>query len=749
MVILDGLASLPQTQGWNSKSLEDLHQSAVQFLQTLVPSGTLQVTELRRDTNSIAIGPFKVPLGSLQPASIQFDFGAPTTLENARRVLRACQLMKPILLEGSPGVGKTSLITALAAVSCQRLCRINLSDQTDLADLFGSDLPVEDGYPGEFAWKDAAFLQALQQGDWVLLDEMNLASQSVLEGLNAILDHRGTVYVPELGRSFVKHPNFRLFAAQNPAQQGGGRKGLPKSFINRFTKVYMRELASEDLLIIATTLRPNPNEEYLRQMIGFNSQIHIAATVQRTLGRQGSPWEFNLRDIMRWLALGQNQSKLELNPDNPVEFVGDIYVERFRSMDDRQVVATLIRDAFKTAYNHMHHAHILMTPKYTQLGHSLIERKPGSRLSLHTHPILQRHLNAAQAMAKCIEKGWLVILVGTAGTGKTTLLRHFASLHGTNLVEFHANSATDTTDLLGSFEQEEDAYEHRKWTREVHRSLARASQHAPFTTPDSLEWQRFSGGRRESLVQLLNNVTAEEVREELEGCDKRLGHRDAKGRFVWLDGPLVQALKEGSWFVLDNANLCNPSVLDRLNSLCELGGTLNLTERGLVEGQVEVIRPHSQFRLFMTVDPANGELSRAMRNRGLEINVDHVISSEDQLRLSLSRRDSVIREQGHEVRLPQIPEHLSLGPLQSLLRLLPAFEKLPFDAKVSVLLQRTPRNAYGLLRRLTELRSSGDMSFSLMASHGAIVNFLQLYLARLDLPALFLASQVCSSSPIT
>lgn len=29
----------------------------------------------------------------------------------------------------------------------------------------------------------------------------------------------------------------RIFACQNPLQQGGGRKGLPKSFVNRFTQV--------------------------------------------------------------------------------------------------------------------------------------------------------------------------------------------------------------------------------------------------------------------------------------------------------------------------------------------------------------------------------------------------------------------------------------------------------------------------------------------------------------------------------
>ena len=64
-----------------------------------------------------------------------------------------------------------------------------------------------------FAWRDGPFLKALKSGDWILLDEvnsfilfsslyiqvlsyqMNLASQSVLEGLNACLDHRGDVSI--------------------------------------------------------------------------------------------------------------------------------------------------------------------------------------------------------------------------------------------------------------------------------------------------------------------------------------------------------------------------------------------------------------------------------------------------------------------------------------------------------------------------------------------------------------------------
>lgn len=73
----------------------------------------------------------------------------------------------------------------------------------------------------------------------------------MLEGLNALLDHRAEVYIPELGASFQCPPTFRIFAAQNPVQEGGGRRGLPKSFLNRFTRVHVELLDVHDLQFIA------------------------------------------------------------------------------------------------------------------------------------------------------------------------------------------------------------------------------------------------------------------------------------------------------------------------------------------------------------------------------------------------------------------------------------------------------------------------------------------------------------------
>ncbi|KAI9877153.1 MAG: hypothetical protein M1823_007150, partial [Watsoniomyces obsoletus] len=95
-----------------------------------------------------------------------------------------------------------------------------------------------------------------------------------------------------------------------------------------------------------------------------------------------------------------------------------------------------------------------------------------------------------------------------------------------------------------------------------------------------------------------------------------------RSRFVWNDGVLVDAVQEGYWLVLDNANLCNASVLDRLNSLLEPDGQLIISEQHNADGGVRKIKPHPDFRIILTVDPRYGELSRAMRNRSLEVFLD-------------------------------------------------------------------------------------------------------------------------------
>lgn len=112
-------------------------------------------------------------------------------------------------------------------------------------------------------------------------------------------------------------------------------------------------------------------------------------------------------------------------------------------------------------------------------------------------------------------------------------------------------------------------------------------------------------------------------------CSSSQASVSTAGRFEWVDGALCQAMENGQWVLLNNANLCNPTVLDRLNSVLEPGGVLHLNECGGVTGEPRVIRPHPNFRLFLAYNPLHGEVSRAMRNRGTEVFILPQVSSDD------------------------------------------------------------------------------------------------------------------------
>ncbi|KAI7687452.1 midasin, partial [Hortaea werneckii] len=351
LVYIDTLGANPAgLMTLTGKSLNEERQECLAELSRLVSADASAVysvpAQIVKSTSQLSIGPFSITNRAGSTALPEtFSFDAQTTRNNAMRVLRAMQLAKPVMLEGSPGVGKTALVTATASAAGVPLTRINLSEQTDLLDLFGSDAPVEGAATGTFAWRDAPFLRAMKNGDWVLLDEMNLASQSVLEGLNACLDHRGEVYVPELGQAFSKHPDFRLFAAQNPHHQGGGRKGLPASFVNRFTVVYADAFRPDDLMLICQRSFPQVEISTLKQAIAFVDRLDDEVVRRRRFGANGGPWEFNLRDVFRWLSLLSSEKGF-LQAGNARDCVELLFTQRFRSPTDRAFIKDMFANFF-------------------------------------------------------------------------------------------------------------------------------------------------------------------------------------------------------------------------------------------------------------------------------------------------------------------------------------------------------------------------------------------------------------------
>ena len=491
---------------------------------------------------------------------------------------------------------------------------------------------------------------------------MNLASQSVLEGLNSCLDHRGQVYIPELDRTFPKHPDFRVFAAQNPQAQGGGRKGLPQSFLNRFTKVHVEELTASDLLSVGRQLGFGVKDSVLQQLVAFNSALS-RSTRHGSIGRNGGPWEFNLRDILRWLYI-QKSIHVNLTESDVARL---LYVTRFRTVEDRLNAAEIFEEAFGLALDPGRLPSIHLSSDAL-----VLEGNVFPRVSLTDEPVppalLQQQTQSLESLSVCIAMGWLSVLNGDSFSGKTAAIELLGKFYGQSLEIIRLSSVSDASDLLGSFEQLDATSMLQRHAEQLVKRLKQNISNMGSSTAhqDSLSLHQLlsdlqsavHGQGSRQVLQILVSLRTEaltpsddqfcviraacELRRQAQIAHDKEASDTAK--FVWVDGPLVRSLREGHWVVLQDANCCPPAVLDRLNSLFEAEPLLVLTEKGSMDGENEVIRPHPNFRLFMTSNPNGGELSRAMRNRGIEIShltpaVGSSSQDEDTSRMGWATRD--------------------------------------------------------------------------------------------------------------
>lgn len=361
-------------------------------------------------------------------------------------------------------------------------------------------------------------------------------------------------------------------------------------------------------------------------MLEFTKNLQIATT-SLSLGAHGAPWEFNLRDILRWIQLSTKSSRSG-RALRPFEHVDTLFTQRFRTTNDRDAADRLFHttrpDTPETS-----RPYPSLNPYFLQVGHTTLSpfgnRRPWGVLK-------HSQLSPLQAAGICLEEGWMVVLTGSRGAGKTALAEFLAAQAGQRLGVLPMTSATDASDLVGTFEQVEVSSKLHELMEDC---IMLGDQYLTDGVPILLaEVDASLGLLRDLITKSMSTTPITRIVEVIRSFTTlppfaslsiRVAQLESfifgvsQGQFQWVDGPLLRAMEDGTWLLLDNANLCNPAVLDRLNSLTEMNGTLTLSERGLVNGEIQVLRPHPNFRLLMSVDPGHGELSRAMRNRGVEI----------------------------------------------------------------------------------------------------------------------------------
>jgi len=211
----------------------------------------------------------------------------------------------PILLMGESGTGKTSAIRYMAHETKNGLRRVNLNGGTTADELVGRLLINEKGT----YWVDGILTEAMRNGEWIVLDEINAALPEVLFVLQSVLDDDGYLVLSEKDDKEIvnKHKNFRMFATCNPPEYAG-TKEMNKALLSRFAICINAEFPPEkkEFEIIEHHLgNAIASSEMALKMVGLANETRKA----KELGK--SDYAINTRDVLNTLKLVEFVDPLE------------------------------------------------------------------------------------------------------------------------------------------------------------------------------------------------------------------------------------------------------------------------------------------------------------------------------------------------------------------------------------------------------------------------------------------------------
>ena len=216
-----------------------------------------------------------------------------------------------VLLEGVPGIGKTTLVRVLSKALALDFSRIQFSPDLMPADIVGTNILVL----GEDGSKEFKFQQGPVFANIVLADEINRATpktQSAL--LEAMQEHRVTVG----GTTYSLDQPFFVLGTQNPIEMEGTYP-LPEAQVDRFLfKLEVGYLGEDELMEVVdrTTTTEVPQvdavlrgEDILR-MRELVREVVVADHVKRyavRLVKATHPGDDNpIPSINRYLKLGSS-----------------------------------------------------------------------------------------------------------------------------------------------------------------------------------------------------------------------------------------------------------------------------------------------------------------------------------------------------------------------------------------------------------------------------------------------------------
>lgn len=192
-------------------------------------------------------------------------------------VLDSINSMENVLLSGGTGTGKTTSIMQIAAHIKQPVTRINLNGETRLSDILGK-MQVADG---RTFFEYGVLPNAMKEGHWLILDELDFADPAVLAILHPVLEANPILVLKEnAGEVINPHPNFRIFATANSvgamgdrAEAYDGTNKLNDAFLDRWQVVYVPNLLEKEEVRMLRHRFPGLQANHAKNIVKFANAV--------------------------------------------------------------------------------------------------------------------------------------------------------------------------------------------------------------------------------------------------------------------------------------------------------------------------------------------------------------------------------------------------------------------------------------------------------------------------------------------
>ena len=226
--------------------------------------------------------------------------------ELTKRLVIALLSSGHLLVEGAPGLAKTTAIKTLSGCIDCSYHRIQFTPDLLPADLTGTDIYIPEEHKFEF-----------QQGplfhNFLLADEINRAPAKVQ---SALLEAMGERQIT-IGKHSYQLPNlFMVMATQNPIEQEGTYP-LPEAQLDRFmlyVKIAYPDHRAEAQILALNRLeskidinKPNLSQESIFAARDEISKIHLSSTLEEYIIQlilaTRNPSKYD-EDLTKWISFG-------------------------------------------------------------------------------------------------------------------------------------------------------------------------------------------------------------------------------------------------------------------------------------------------------------------------------------------------------------------------------------------------------------------------------------------------------------